>query len=207
MSTTRWQAIALALAAALVGLGVYLAGAGAHRPGLNVTLASATPAGSSILVRYRASLSSAERINRHDFFRIIDVRGYVDGSASAPDGWSVTAERISPAATGGPAVDDAPSVPNLVYTYTGSTPIAGPVTLAGFSARSTSGVPRAVRQFVGRSTRATGPGAGDPVVSAGDIRGPGVVPEPASLVSGIVGLILLGFVYACRHRRRLRAAF
>ena len=106
----------------------------------------------------------------------------------------------------GPKRGDDPAAANLVFTYTGPEPIAGPDLLQGFTARSISGTPKAVRGFDGRSTRATGPAAGSKVSSSGDVRGPGSVPEPASLLSACLGVIILGIVYAHRHRSMLHVA-
>lgn len=203
MRDTRWQGFGLILAAGLVVPGFFMAGPVERRPGFQVTLAGTAPAGSSTTLFYHASVPSSDRIDRQDVFRIIDPPGLVAGSAAAPAGWTVTTESISPgpkpASSSTP--DDDPALPNLVFTYQGAAPIVGPVLVKGFSARSTSGTPRAVRWFVGRSTRATDPGIGTKVVSAGAVGRPGAVPEPASLLTSCLGLIVLGIVYAHRHRR------
>lgn len=205
MRDSRWQWIGVGLAAALVVPGFFLARPVGHRPGLQVTLAAVTPSGSSTTLRYQASVSGADRIDPRDYFRITDLPGFVPGSVAAPPGWSVTTEPTSRPEPGAASRrGDDPAVPNLVFTYDGPFPILGPVLVKGFSARSTTGSPRATRDFVGLSTRATGPGAGTKVASGGDVGKPGAVPEPASLFSSCLGVIILGVVYAQRHRRKLR---
>lgn len=205
MKDSRWQWIGVGLAAALVVPGFFLTPPVEHRPGFRVTLAALTPSGSSTTLRYQASVSGTDRIDPKDFFRIADLPGLVAGSAEAPPGWSVTTEPSSrPEPGAGSRRGDDPTLPNLVFTYEGPIPILGPVLVKGFSARSTSGSPRADRGFVGLSTRATRPGEGTKVASAGDVARPGAVPEPASLFSSCLGVIILGVVYAQRHRRKLR---
>ena len=202
MKDTRWQWIGLVLAAVLVIPGFFLAKPAERPPGFQITLAATTPSGSSTTLVYHASISAGERIDHLDAFRVADPPGLVAGSALAPVGWTVTTEPTSRAPS--PKRGDNPALPNLVFTYVGPTPIVGPVLLKGFSVRSTSGSPRAVRGYTGVSTRATGPNAGTKVTSAGDIGKPGAVPEPASLLSSCLGVIILGMVYAQRHRRKLR---
>ncbi len=129
--------------------------------------------------------------------------GYVPGSAEMPAGWAVASEVTSRGPTR-PTRGDDPAVANLVFTYLGPEPIGGPVPIRGFSARSTSGTPRAIRGYLAQSTRAAGRFAGSKISAAGDVRGPGKVPEPGSLISTCLGVIILGIVYASAHRQKIR---
>ncbi len=205
MSDTRWQWVGIAVASTLVIFGLVLAVSAEHTPGYLVTLAGTSPSGSSTTLRFNASVSRADRIVPGDFFRIVDVAGYVDGSISAPPGWTATLESVSPAPPADPARVDDPAFPNLVFRYDGPGSIRGPILLKGFSARSTSGDPRAIRGFDARSTRVVGPEAGRSIVSRGDVRGPGAVPEPAGFISTTLGALLLAILaYAGRRHRRPR---
>ncbi len=198
MKDVRWQGIGLALAAGLVIPGIFLTGAADPRPGVRVTLAGTAPAGSSTTLQYHAWVSAKDRIDQGDDIRIIDPPGLVQGSAQAPAGWSVSTEPTSP--TVDRTYSDDPALPNLIFRHVDSRPITGPLLLKGFTARSTSGAPRAVRSFVAQSTRTGNPGKDLKVESSGMIGKPGTVPEPASLVSSCLGVIVLGIVYARRHR-------
>ena len=205
-SNSRWPRFVLVVAATLAIPAVFLAGPASNRSGFSVALADAIASGSNTTLRYHALIPSGHRIERADAFRIIDVPGYVAGSALAPADWAVGTEWTSPTQAPGlrPTRGDDPRVANLIFTYLGPEPITGPVPLAGFSMRSTSGTPRAVRGYLAQSTRATGRFAGSKIPSAGDVHGPGKVPEPGSLISACLGVIILGFVYASAHRQKIR---
>ncbi len=204
LSHSRWPRIALVVAATLAIPAVFLAGLASNLPRFSVALADTIASGSSTTLRYHALIPSGDRIEPGDAFRIIDVPGYVVGSAEAPAGWAVASEWISPGPR--PTGGDDPSVANLAFTYLGPAPIVGPAPLRGFSARSTSGTPRAVRGYLAQSTRAVGRFAGSKISAAGDVRGPGKVPEPGSVISTCLGVIMLGIVFASTHRQKIRIA-
>jgi hypothetical protein len=190
--------------AGLLGVGVSDA-----RAGFTITLATGSPTGSGpYTYSYTASIPDGDQINNGDFFRIYDFYGYVNGSISAPSGWTATTQNST--ATPPPNVilshGDDPSVPNLIFTYSGTAPVVGPASITGFTAQSVFPLPPVgtIKDFVGRDTKSTGPTAGTPVDSIGDVRVP-AVPEPTSVLSSGLGIILLGFGYAVRSRRKLLA--
>jgi len=206
MSQTRRFGKGWVLAGVLGGLGLLSAGLGEARAAFTVTLVSTAPSGPNTQFNFSAAIAPEDTLTAGDFFRIYDFAGYVAGSITAPAGWTGSTALVNP--TPPPDVilghGDDPALTNLIYTYNGA-PVAGPLTIAGFSAVSTLNNLIVTKDFVGRVTKGTGATAGSPVDSVGDIRVPGV-PEPTSLVSGSIGVILFGVVYACRHRQKIRAA-
>jgi hypothetical protein len=198
----RRQTRRFLFAAALGGLAA-LAGARGARAGFTVTLDSTAPdGGSNTVFNYSASIPVGDQINPGDFFRIYDFAGLV-GSPVSPAGWTATVANSNP--TPPPNVilthGDDPTIPNITWTYNpGGAPILGAATVTGFSATSTLTFLGAIKDFVGRDTKSTGPTAGSPVDSIGDVRVPGV-PEPSSLLSASFGALALGTLIALRHRR------
>jgi hypothetical protein len=189
MSHRLGQWVGLVVACVLLGLGLFLAEPVEATRGLVISLAAATPSGLSTALHFRASLSAKSRVEAGDVFRVADVPGYVTGSAIAPAGWETTPGPERPGRTG------------LAFTYRGPAPIDGPALIRGFLARSTSGRPRSVGGYLGRCH---GPD-GSPLETSGAVAGPGAVPEPAGVVTGTAGILILGFVYARRQRRLARS--
>jgi hypothetical protein len=191
-------------AAVLTGLGLLALGGGQARAGFTVTLDSGSPTGSGpFTYSYTASIPDGDQINPGNFFRIYDFAGYVAGTVTAPAGWVATTNNTDPVPP--PSVilshGDDPTVPNLTFTYNGTSPIVGATSISGFTAQSTFPLQGAIKDFVGRDTKSTGPTAGSAVDSVGDIRVPGV-PEPSAVVSVSIGLALLGLGCAARSRRQ-----
>jgi len=146
---------------------------------------------------YSLSIASGEQINPGDFFRVYDF-GSFNGVVATPAGFTFSSALTNP--TPPPNVilshgDDA-TIPNLTWTYTGTTPIVGPTIVTGFSADSTSSQ-TTVKDFASRFTESTGQTAGAPVDSVGSISVPAPVPEPAT-----VGLLAAGTIGLLARRRR-----
>ena len=101
---------------------------------------------------------------------------------------------------------DDPAIPNLTFTYVGTKPITGPQSITGFSALSSFDT-YVLKDFTGVLT-----GNGLKVSTVGTVPSPAVggipfpspAPEPSSVVTGAIGLVLAGFAYR-RHRRTARA--
>jgi hypothetical protein len=190
--------------AVLTGLGLLALGGAPARAGFTVTLDSGSPTGSGpYTYSYTASIPDGDQINAGNFFRIYDFAGYVSGTVTAPAGWTVATNNTDPVPPPNVILShgDDPAVPNLTFTYNGASPIVGPTAISGFTAQSTFPLEGAIKDFVGRDTKATGPTAGSAVDSVGDIKVPGV-PEPSAVVSSAIGLALLGLGCAARSRRR-----
>ena len=128
------------------------------------------------------------------FFTIYDIGGYVAGSASAPTGWSVSAQLLGITPSGANVTDG--SLENVTWTYTGSN-VAGPTVISGFSFKSIDGI-IATGQFSAQSMNNVSTGVDD---QEGPVNVPDPpAPEPASL--GLMGGSLIGL--AMFSRRLLR---
>ena len=165
--------------------------------GFTITLDPGSPTGAGpYTYSYTATIAPGDVIGTGDFFRIYDFSGYVPGSISAPAGWAASVATSNP--TPPPNVilshGDDPLIPNLIFTYTGAA-ITTP-SISGFTAQSTFGFLGAIKDFAGRVRKADG----SSVDSVGDVRVPGPVPEPASLVS--LGLGAAAVLAAAGRRRR-----
>jgi len=188
------------LAAAIVGLATLLGATQNAQAGFTVALASVTGTG-PFTFNYTATTAAGDTISAGDFFRVYDFFGYVAGSITAPAGWTATTALTNP--TPPPNVilslGDDPAIPNLIFTYTGA-PIVGPASISGFSAQSTLNFLGFEKNYVGRATQGSGPTAGQPVDTVGNVRVPGV-PEPASVISTGLGVLVFGAAYGFRRRR------
>jgi len=185
------------LAGAFLLLGMISAPA---RAGFTITLDPGSPTGAGpFTYAYTATIPVGDQIGTGDFFRIYDFNGYVAGSIAAPAGWTASIASSNP--TPPPNVilshGDDPAIPNLIFTYTGAAPIIGAATISGFTAQSTFGFLGAIKDFAGRDRKADG----SFVDSVGDVRVPGPVPEPASVVSLLFG----GALIAVAGRRYCKA--
>jgi len=110
------------------------------------SLATSGPLG-NMTWTYHFNVSSDATVQADDFFVIVDFGGYVAGSIFAPaTGWSVSTEPTTAAVVANntsltgitPAVDNA-GIPNLRFTYTGSSPLGPSADLGAFGARTSVG--------------------------------------------------------------------
>ena len=191
--------LAFRLAAALA-VALTLTAADA-RAAFTVTLDSTTPSGLNTPFNYSAEISAGDTLTAGDFFRIYDFAGLV-GLPTAPAGWTVTTALLNP--TPPPDVllsnGDSATLLNLIFTYNGA-PVTGPAVFSPFSAISTINDLVVTKDFVGRVTKSPGASGGTFVDSVGAVRVPGV-PEPASMLSVGLGLLVLGSAYGVRARNR-----
>jgi hypothetical protein len=99
---------------------------------------STTPSGGNFQINYTAVVTGDQRVEAGDFFTIYDFNGLVPNSATMPTNWSFSSLLIgvTPSQTDPP---DDPTIRNLTWTYTGTTPIIGPAALGMFSAVSNFG--------------------------------------------------------------------
>ncbi len=81
---------------------------------------------------YGVIVTTDLRVNPGDSFTIYDIHGLISGSAAMPADWSVSEAFSTPPHPGTNPFDD-PMVPNVTFTYLGSSPIDGQAGLGNFS--------------------------------------------------------------------------
>lgn len=195
----------MALAAFLGAIGVLAAGSSEARAGFTVSLDGTGPVTVSPGVfqyNYTASISTDDQINSGNFFRIYNFTGLNLATIIAPTGWTVTTAATMGTPPPNVILSHGDFGPDVQFTYTGSTPVVGPISISGFSLQSSIGTV-GVADFAGRDTKTS---TGSFVDSVGDVTVPGVVPEPSSLISGGIGLIALGLTYGRSRRSKLSVA-
>lgn len=207
MALRLWK---LSLAGLLAGVFATSAQAG-----LLPLSATVTPDGDNYRYTYGVMLTSNSVLNPGDSFVIYDFTGLVSGTNNQPEGFSFAAMN-----TGGNAgrtvPNDNPEMPNLVWTYTGDTPLIGQIGLGNFSALSTNPESEASTDFVSRThvedpdgevreedniTHTKAPAGTDVQPPPGDtdppvVEPPAGVPEPSTMILGAAGLpLFLGARY------------
>lgn len=149
----------------------------AARADIIPTLSSVTGSSPNFTWNYSANVTVDETINTGDFFTIYDFGSIAPGSNTQPTGWTFSQALVGPTAALTSPTDN-PSILNLTWTYTGTTPIVGSAALGIFSV-ITSTDQLKVGQFTAEATRNSGPNAGTKVDNIGSVSVP--VPEPSAL--------------------------
>ncbi|WP_020468634.1 PEP-CTERM sorting domain-containing protein [Zavarzinella formosa] len=172
--------------------------------GLVPLTTSVVSEGDNFRYTYGVTLSSNNFLNKGDSFVIYDFAGFVPSSSDQPAGFSFSTAATSPD-HGRTAPNDNPNVQNLVWTYTGDTPLIGEIGIGDFSALSTKPEASAPTDFTSRThvidqfgnmvsydsiTSTTAPAGSDTTPP------PPGVPEPSTLLLLSAGLpIALGVRY------------
>jgi len=149
----------------------------AARADIIPTLSSVTGSSPNFTWNYSANVTVDENINTGDFFTIYDFGSIAPGSNTQPTGWTFSQALIGPTAALTSPTDN-PSILNLTWTYTGTTPINGSAALGVFSVITGTDQLK-TGQFTAQATRNSGPDAGTKISNVGNVAVP--VPEPSAL--------------------------
>ena len=159
---------------------------------------------------YRADLSQDEKVvpsggtvQTTDFLTVYDFAGLLANSiTTSSTDWVATVQNIGITPPNTLPTDD-PSLPNVTFTYKGSTTVLGPQSpLFTFSMKSYAG-PGGLDSFAAQATRATGGPLliGTKIQNVGQLEAPMYAPEPASLA-----LLGIGAPIAIALIRRRKSA-
>ncbi len=164
------------------------------------TLSSTAPAVGGFRWNYSANVTVDETINHGDFFTIYDFGSIVPLSNMQPAGWTFSQALLGPT----PALvlpTDNPSILNLTWTFTGTTPITGAAALGIFSVVTSTDQLKA-GQFTAEATRNSGPNAGTKIDNIGSVSVP--VPEMSALlpILSMCGAGLLSLLPPFLRRRQ-----
>lgn len=136
------------------------------------------------------------------FLTIYDFAGYLPGTCAGPTGWTCTAQNVGFTPDDVVPTDN-PGVVDITWAYTSGPAILGQPAgedLGLFSAQSMFGKATQV-SYASRGIANSGPQVGTIADNVGNTQGPSAVPEPGSVLSIGLGLVLLGIV-----RRKAKSA-
>jgi hypothetical protein len=162
----------------LAALATAVAGIFSAQADIIPTLSSIAPSGSNFIWNYSSNVTVDQMVMPGDFFTIYDFGSFVAGSNLQPAGWTFSSSLIGTNPSLVTPADN-PSLLNLTWTYTGSTPINGEAPLGIFSIVTNTNQLR-TSDFAAEATRSTGPNAGSKVDNVGQVSVP--VPEMSALV-------------------------
>ena len=178
------------------------------------TLDGITPDGSDFKFSYTGQLAADQGVTDGSQLVIIDFAGYVNGSVSStlPNVTASVSNTLPTGLTIDPAFTDNPSIPDLVFTYTGADfqtsggPFAGITNFSGLSADSIYGS-MGTGSFSAVAIKNNGPETGTLTYNVGEVAIPtAAVPEPASWALMILGFLGLGATLRLRRGRGLGVA-
>jgi hypothetical protein len=159
--------------------------------GATLTFLNTADGGSTFL--YSGSVQNNQQVNSGDYFIIIDFAGLVSGSGPSSD-WVVNIQNDVAVHT------DNPSIPDAIFTYTGSSIIGQPgQTPLGIFTLNTTATGQQQGSYVFETTRSDGGNSGTSL-NQSEITtvaaGASAVPEPSAIL-----LVGGGLLAACLRRR------
>lgn len=221
MALRIWQfGLAAALAVGFVGTA---------SAGLLPLTANAVPDGDNFRYTYGVMLTSNSQLIKGDQFVIYDFNGFVDGSAKQPADFSFSTAKVG-GNPGRTVPNDNPEMPNLVWTYTGDTPLVGQIGLGNFTALSTQPAASVTTDFVSKTqvedpngdirdedniTHTKAPAGTDiqpvptptptptPDPTPAPVGPPAGVPEPSSMLLFACGIPFVAGARYLRNRRKI----
>jgi hypothetical protein len=197
------------LVGVLGGLGFFTLAAGSARADIIAHFGSVTGTTGNFTWNYTANATSDAAVQTGDYFEIVDFKGF-NGTHSQPTGWTFVSSTSGPT-PGGISFNDDPAVTNLVWEYTGSSPLTGAMNLGSFTAGSSMNA-ITTGPMVAQSTVSDGGAAGAKIANLTSTSVPGgispsdtAVPEPTTLALLVVGLPVV-VTRAYRWRTRVARA-
>ena len=150
---------------------------------------------------YSTNVTVDQMVQRGDFFTIYDFGNFVSGSNLQPSGWAFSSALVGTNPSLVLPVDN-PSILNLTWRYTGTTPINGSALLGDFSVIASTNQLRD-SDFAAEATRNSGPNAGTKIDNVGRISVP--VPEMSALlpILSICGAGLAASIPSFLRRRKM----
>lgn len=160
-----------------------------------------SPTSGGFTWNYTGTVFSGETITTGSFITIYDFGGFTPGSNVQPAGWTFSSSLVGNTPTGTPTVTDNPSIPNLTWTYTGSTPINGSLVIGNLGTFSVvSGTDQTRHGEFAAQATSTSQGSID--FTQRDISVP--VPEPATLlpILSVCGAAVAAGIPSVLRRRK-----
>lgn len=164
-------------------------------------LGSVTPDGSNFKFSYTGQLAPDEGVMSGNRLVIVDFAGYVPGSvfSTLPNVTASVSNTLPAGMLLDPGFTDNPSIPDLIFTYTGPNfqtsggPFPSIVNFSGLGADSTLGG-NVAGSFSSTAVRNVGSLAGTADFTVGEVNVPSAVPEPATWAMLLTGFFGLGAV-------------
>lgn len=163
-----------------------------------------SPSGTNTVWNYQIDITSDAQVTAGDFFTIYDFGPFIAGSNLQPSNWTFSFSLVTAPPSGTKPPDD-PTLENLTWTYTGSTPIPANSIAGLFSVTVATSqfqeVPRTrPGYFAAQATRVPGQDGGTKLNNVGRIPVPVPIPEPTTV--SLIALAAAGSVLRALRRRR-----
>lgn len=168
------------------------------------SFAGTTPSGTDTVWSYHIDITSDAQVTAGDFFTIYDFGPFIAGSNTQPSNWTFSFSLVTAPPSGTKPPDD-PTLENLTWTYTGSTPIPASSIAGLFSVTVATSQFQEVPltrpgYFAAQATRVPGQDGGTKLNNVGRIPVPVPIPEPTTV--SLIALAAAGSALRAIRRRR-----
>jgi len=170
-----------------------------------ITLESMTPTEGGHIFTYEGTFGPDEGVVSGSRLVIYDFLGYVEGSIFSMSDETTTAVEFTSSGLVAPGFDDDPTIPNLVFTYTGDPFQADggpydPFSFTGFGAVSIHNNTQQDAFTTYNITNNPPSSAGAALITLGNTAVPSPIPEPATWAMMVGGFALTGGMLRSRRR-------